>query len=147
MQALDLENLLKTEIPISKEMGVRQFQLTPEGLSMVLPLQENRNHKGTLFGGSLYSAGALACYGLFLMGLRDKAIATNDIVISEGTMKYIAPVNQDARVEAKWNSSSERVQFFEALKIKRKARVLMKAQILIGNKVCAEFSGNFVAKI
>jgi len=101
----DLEKLLKTTIPLSEHMGVHSFNLSAESLSLILPLYPNRNHKQTLFGGSLYSASALACYGLFLAGLRAAEISTDNIVISHGDMKYLAPVNDDALVVAKWSST------------------------------------------
>ncbi|MEZ0391891.1 MAG: YiiD C-terminal domain-containing protein [Pseudobdellovibrionaceae bacterium] len=145
--AADLGKLLNDEIPISKTMGIRDFQLSKTQFSFELPLQPNINHKGTLFGGSLYSAGALACYGLFLSGLRDQSIATKNIVIAEGGMKYLAPVDANAKVEATWNSDQERIQFFKTLQSKKKARVLMRAQVLVGQQICAEFSGFFVAHI
>lgn len=147
MQADDLGQLLLSEIPISNEMGIGKFKLEKNQFSFELPLQPNINHKGTLFGGSLYSAGALSCYGLFLSGLRQQSVGTNNIVIGEGTMKYLAPVDANARVQAFWNSESEREQFFKTLAAKNKARVLMRAQILVNEKVCAEFSGHFVAQI
>lgn len=147
MTAKELEKLLTSEIPITKQMGIRDLQITDGKLSLTLPIQPNVNHKQTMFGGSLYSSGAVACYGLFLSGLREHAITTNNIVISEGQMKYMAPVDQDARIEAQWNSDKERTQFFAALGAKKKARVLMRAQVFIANKLCAEFSGQFVALV
>jgi len=147
MQANELGQLLTTEIPIAGEIGIRNFKLSSDQFSFELPLDPNRNHKGTLFGGSLYSAGALSCYGLFLVGLRGSSIGTNNIVIAEGQMKYKAPVDQDAKVVASWNSDLEKEQFFKTLTLKNKARVLMRAHVFIGDQVCAEFSGLFVAQI
>lgn len=146
MQASELGQLLKNKIPISKEMGIQNFKLSNEQFSFELPLGPNINHKGTLFGGSLYSAAALSCYGLFLAGLNEKSIRTNNIVIAEGGIKYLAPVSQNADVVATWSSEEEKLGFFRTLSLKHKARVLMKAQILVQAKVCAEFSGFFVAQ-
>lgn len=147
MLAKDLETLLKTEIPIAQAIGIRDLQLGEGSLTFTLPLQPNINHKGTLFGGSLYSAGALSCYGLFLLGLRNESVSTNNIVISEGSMRYLAPVNQDARVTALWSSAAERSRFFASLMSRKKARVPMKAVISIQDLICAEFTGEFVAHL
>lgn len=143
----ELQNLLKTEIPIATHIAVHSFKLGDNELSLQLPLQPNVNHKGTLFGGSLYSACALACYGLFLSGLQMGAIHTNNIVIGEGQIRYMVPVDEDATVKASWNSDEEREQFFGTLHSKRRARVLMRAQVLVKDTVCAEFSGSFVAQL
>jgi thioesterase domain-containing protein len=147
MTETDLEKLLKNEIPISNQMGIQDFKIANHRLNLTLPLQPNRNHKMTMFGGSLYSASALACYGLFLSGLRGQSFQTNDIVISEGGMRYLAPVDADARIQAQWNSDEEMQKFFQTLKTKKKARVLMRAEVKIQDRLCAEFSGMFVAKI
>lgn len=145
MQASELGKLLTSGIPISEEMGIRDFKLENNKFSFTMPLKNNVNHKGTLFGGSLYSSGALACYGLFLSGLREQGISTNDIVISRGEMTYVNPVTTDAVVFAQWNSQEEKDQFFKTLKSKGKARVVMTAQVQIGTQICAKFSGHFVA--
>ncbi len=147
MIAHELEETLKKDIPIAAEMGIQDLQIQDYKLTLKLPLSPNINHKQTMFGGSLYAAGALACYGLFLAGLRGQSILTNDIVISEGGMKYMAPVDRDAIIQAQWNSEAEMKKFFQSLKAKSKARVLMRAQVLLGDQVCAEFSGHFVAQL
>jgi thioesterase domain-containing protein len=141
----ELEKILKTGIPISHEMGIHDLQIKGHELSLKVPIAPNVNHKRTMFGGSLYSSCALACYGLFLSGLRNQSIPTNDIVISEGGMQYLAPVTGDAIVTAQWNSADEMSKFFQTLKNKRKARVLMRAQVRVNTEICAEFSGQFVA--
>lgn len=147
MLGSELEALLKRQIPISEHLAIGQLQLHENTLTLQLPLAPNRNHKQTLFGGSLYAAGALSCYGLFLAGLRTEQIPTENIVISQGEMSYLAPVDTDALVVAKWSSQPEREQFFKTLRTKHKARVQMKAQIFVQQKVCAEFTGQFVAKL
>ncbi len=143
----DLLKILTSGIPISEKMGIRDLKISGHELSLTLPIAPNANHKQTMFGGSLYSSCALACYGLFLSGLRQRSIKTNDIVISEGTMRYVAPVDEDATVKALWNSAEEMDRFFQTLQAKKRARVLMRAQVLTTGKVAAEFSGFFVAQI
>jgi len=145
MTVAELEKLLKADIPISKEIGIHDLQIQNNKLTLQVPLAPNFNHKKTMFGGSLYSAGALACYGLFLSGLRSQDVQTNDIVISEGSMRYMAPVRGDAMIQAQWESEAEMTRFFQNLKSKKKARVLMRAQVRVQNQICAEFSGHFVA--
>jgi thioesterase domain-containing protein len=147
MLAHELGQLLKNEIPLAEAMEILDFELLSNGFRFRLPLKANYNHKGTAFGGSLYSAGALACYGLFLYGLRASQITTNDIVISEGTMKYTKPTDNDAEVIAAWPSETEKETFFKTLLTKKKARIQMQAEISVNGVVCATFSGAFVAKI
>lgn len=128
-------------------MGVHDFQVSSNEVSLVLPLKPNINHKSTLFGGSLYSASALACYGLFLTGLRENGIGTNNIVIAEGHIKYTRPVNTDAKVVASWNSRDEKERFFRALLAKKKARVMMTAKSYVNSQICTDFNSLFAAWI
>lgn len=153
MKAQLLEDLLRKEIPISQAMGFHDLKLhtdpidQTESLTVTLPLEPNRNHKGTLFGGSLYAGSALACYGLFLMRLRDQGIQSNDLVIAKGEIKYLAPVNQDASIRAQWPSLQEMELFFKTLQTKKKARIPMTAEISVQGKICAQFIGHFVAQL
>jgi thioesterase domain-containing protein len=145
MQIVALQNLLLNEIPLAASMGVRILALDDMTLDLALPLLPNRNHKNTLFGGSLYSASALACYGLFLNGLEDQGFRTKNIVIGDGDIKYFAPVTGDAVVRAEWPSAEEKSAFFDQLKHKGKARVRMKAGIEENGRPACEFTGRFVA--
>jgi thioesterase domain-containing protein len=141
----ELETLLHKEIPLSQEMGVEILSLDPMQLELRLPLEPNKNHKNTLFGGSLYSACALACYGLFLTALRAENINTNNIVIGEGEIQYKAPVTKDTLVTASWPSPLEKVDFFTQLSKKGKARINMKALIEEDGVTACTFTGRFVA--
>jgi thioesterase domain-containing protein len=147
MQTPELERLLKTEIPIAQHLGIRDLYFSENDLVLTLPLRPNVNHKGTMFGGSLYSASALASYALFLSALRNADVNTNNIVIADGNITYLAPVDQDAKIKALWNSIEEKEKFFKALKSKNKARVLIRAEISVGDKTCAKFTGSFVAQL
>ncbi len=145
MQISELQNLLNREIPLSQHMGAQIQKIDPMELLMYLPLNANKNHKNTLFGGSLYAACALSCYGLFLSGLRDKGILTQNIVIADGNIRYLQPVTQDTVVKAEWPTKIEKSDFFDQLKAKGKARITMKATITENQLIACEFTGRFVA--
>lgn len=147
MNAKQLEELLHREIPISRQMGVRDLDVKNESVSLLLPITPNRNHKSTLFGGSLYSASALACYGLFLAGLAERGLPGNNIVIAEGNIKYLKPVTGDIRIRAVWNTSEEKERFFQTLLNKKKARVVMNARSEEGGQICTEFASSFATWI
>ncbi len=153
MKAFELEQLLKSEIPLSQAMNFSDLKIkrdpvdSLERLVLSLPLMENKNHKGTLFGGSQYAGAALACYGLFLWSLRQIGIESKDLVIAQGEIKYIAPITADALIEARWPSLNEKEKFLQALKSKKRARISMSADLSVKGKTCAVFSGQFVAHL
>ncbi len=144
MNNYELQALFYQEIPITKAMGITVTVVAPDTIEIGFNLAENKNHKGTAFGGSQYTACALACYGLFLVGLREKGFSTNNIVISEGRIKYKLPVKNDFVVRASWKDD-KKTSFFKMLSLKKKSKVEMTAQIFSENQICAEFSGDFVA--
>lgn len=147
MTAKEMENLLHEKIPISKEMKMTVQELTSQSLKLLMPLKPNKNHVETLFGGSLYSGGALACYGLFLATIKDHGQKVSNIVAAEGHIFYRAPVEADCVVEAQWGPETSQEDFFKNLARRKKAKIEMKAQVKVGDKVCAEFSAQFVARI
>ncbi len=147
MYLSELQDFLDRKIPISKEMGGKVIRVDSHELLMSFPLYPNRNHKGTLFGGSTYSGAALASYGLFLWNLRDEGFNSEDIVIGEGTIKYFKPVDHDAEILVHWATEVARRHFFDSLNRKQKARVEITAQVFVRGALCALFTGNFVAKI
>ncbi|MCB0369578.1 MAG: YiiD C-terminal domain-containing protein [Bdellovibrionales bacterium] len=144
MLASDLEKLFYYEIPISEKMGVKILTADPNKVTIHVPLQANKNHKGTAFGGSQYSCCALACYGLFLIGVRELGYQTNNIVIANGNIKYKAPVKTDFLITANWNDDSKN-DFFKKLNLNKKAKVNIQALITSENLICSEFNGDFVA--
>lgn len=146
MNTGELQSLFFKEIPITKSMGLTVTTVDAEKIEILFNLAENKNHKGTAFGGSQYTACALACYGLFLVGIREKGFLTNNIVIAEGRIKYKAPVKQNFMVRAVWDLPLKS-SFFKTLTQKKKAKVLLSAHVLTDREICAEFSGDFVAHL
>ncbi len=146
MTTASLQELFFKEIPITRSMGLTVSFISDQKIEIVFKLAENKNHKNTAFGGSQYTACALACYGLFLVGIREHGFLTNNIVISDGRIKYKQPVTTDFKVSADWDISLKN-SFFQTLTKKRKAKVTLKSQVFAGNTLCAEFDGDFVAKL
>jgi len=144
MTPKELQDLFYTEIPITQFMGLTVITSTQNEVILKFRLEENRNHKGTAFGGSQYTACALACYGLFLVGLRTRGFTTNNIVISDGEISYKAPVGDQFQSRASWSAESQK-SFFEKLKRKQKSKVSLHAEVSAQGCVCTTFNGDFVA--
>lgn len=147
MTPAEMQKLLYKEIPLAQAMQISVMSLEDDCCELKGILLPNKNHKGTAFGGSLYSACALACYSLFLDGLERNKLLTKDVVIGEGNIHYLKAVSGDFRVQAKWPSENKKADFFKALEQKRKARIILLARVFLGAEVCCEFEGTFVAKL
>ena len=67
----ELENVLHSEIPLTREIGIEVVDYTGDSLTLKAPLEKNINHKCTAFGGSLYSVSVLSGWGLIHLLMKD----------------------------------------------------------------------------
>lgn len=95
-----IQNIIEKEIPIVKSMGVEFIDFEANSCTIAVPIGPNHNHKGTVFGGSLYSACTSACYGLMYSIQINKKLDEFDLVIGEGAIRYQKPVHSDFQVKA-----------------------------------------------
>lgn len=73
---------------------------SPEEVTMTLPLTGNRNDKGTVFGGSIYSAMVLAAWRL----CEERSAAEGwqgDIFVKDSSTSFLRPACSDMRVRAR----------------------------------------------
>ena len=66
-----LAHVFASDIPLTTALAVEVRDWQNQRLQLYLPLAENRNHQDSMFGGSLYCAGVLACWGWLHLQLRD----------------------------------------------------------------------------
>jgi thioesterase domain-containing protein len=97
----EIQEIVEREIPIVKDMGVSFEELGEDHCIIAVPLGPNHNHKGTAYGGSLYSVCTAASYGLFYSLQRKWELTQYDLLIMDGAIKYLKPVARDFKVEAK----------------------------------------------
>lgn len=138
-----LQKKILAEIPILAAMKIKIEKVEKNFSLISAPLQENHNHKGTAFGGSLYAACTAACYCLIYSRQLQSQIEDRDLVITTGNMRYLKPVKKDFHVKAeldeeKWKS------LLESLKNKRPEKLAMKAFILNEKQdIACEFNAEF----
>lgn len=143
MKALEFQKHAEKMFPVVPHMGLKVVNLSDTECLLAGSLAANKNHIGTAFGGSLYCFAALSCYGAVWALLGKNQMMTQDIVISEGNIKYLKSVNND--FEVRCQISSEATPFLSVLKSKNKARINLKAEVLCNKEICAEFNGSYVA--
>jgi thioesterase domain-containing protein len=143
MNALDFQKHAESMFPVVPHMGLKVAKLNPSECVLTGLLAANKNHLGTAFGGSLYCFAALSCYGVVWSALAQHNMMTQDIVISEGNIKYHEPVKENFEVQCKVDDEMD--LFLETLKNKKKARLKLKAEIRTPGKLCAVFEGTYVA--
>lgn len=138
--------ILQDKIKLYEHLGISFLEITDAKVRLKSLLSENTNHKGTAFGGSLYSVAVMAAYALALQGLRERNIPTENIVIQKGEIQYLKPVEGDFEVEAAFESQNAQELFYQTLQEKSRARGLITSQVFVGGDLKAVLRGTFVLR-
>jgi thioesterase domain-containing protein len=80
-------------------LGFRMEQICNERVTISVPLSGNRNDKGTMFAGSVYSAMVLAGWKLCVEQARSSGLC-GDIVVRDSGISYLRPIKTDLLVTA-----------------------------------------------
>jgi thioesterase domain-containing protein len=147
MTTEELYKKLTHDIPLTRHLGFEIIEATPYKVRLKARLQENINHKGTGFGGSLYTLSVLAAYSLVYLGLDRENIKTNNIVIQKGEIKYLKPVTADFEVVCEFSKPELYQKFFYCLDRWKKVRELLKVEVRCKGEVCARLDGVFVVHL
>lgn len=147
MSPQELLAKLNKDIPVSKFLGFDFAEATATKVVIRARLSENINHKGTAFGGSLYTLSVLAAYSLVYLGIEKEKIKTNNIVIQKGEIQYLKPVTSDFDITCEFNGEASYQKFYETLARWKKVRETIKAQIFCQGKLCAKLDGVFVVQL
>jgi thioesterase domain-containing protein len=137
-----LEQILHSEIPISRAMGIRVADYDGASLSLDAPLEPNLNHKSTAFGGSLYSLAVLCGWGLLHLRLADARMHKH-IVIQESNIRYLHPVEHDLHAECRLDDAAFK-HFLRTLEMNGRARISLDVIITHDNLPAVEFTGHYV---
>ena len=138
----ETEQFFHRKIPLTHAMGVKVEAFDQEKLILTAPLEENHNHLGTAFGGSLGALATLAGYGLLWLELGDPEC---HIVIRSSSISYEKPVHGQLRAICRHPDVSELASFKDAFVKKGKARIHLHVTIEEDGEVCVLFEGVFVA--
>jgi thioesterase domain-containing protein len=140
---LRLQDYLDHSIPVTRSMGVQAVSLDQDFLIMRAPLEPNRNHIGTAFGGSLHGLGTLASWGLLWLLLESRPDV--NLVVRESRMRYLEPAEADLEASCPVPNTGLLNQFLRGVDRRGKAGIELTAEITSDGRVCAAFEGNFVA--
>ncbi len=146
MKLAELEDYLRHQIPIVETMGFQIVTANADQVDLFVPLQPNRNHLGTAFGGSTYSMSVLSCYAWLFHQLQTQKLPGH-VVIKSGQIKYFSPVNQDFNTVCKAPNPIDFDKFLNILNRKKRSQILLQSQLMINSEVKCEFVGEFVATI
>ena len=145
-QARRLIQFIRSEIPLAKAMDLQLGRYDGDTLSLWAPLPPNVNDKGCAFGGSLVSLMTLSGWALVEMALR-RAGLDCDVFVAESSVRYLAPVWQDFRSEARLADEASWSTFFTTLAARGRARITVECVVPgEGGQPAATLNARFVAK-
>ncbi|NLY12231.1 MAG: thioesterase [Gammaproteobacteria bacterium] len=140
-----LAQVFATDIPLTAALAVTVRDWHNQRLELQLPLHENRNHQDTMFGGSLYCAAVLACWGWLHLRLREAGIDSTHIVVQAGHIDYPLPVLENAAVVCEAPDASVWTRFIKMYQRHGKARISLTSRVLTHDgQDGACFTGQFV---
>ena len=139
------ERWLHDEITLTAAMGLQVVALTGQRAETRTPLADNHNIHGTGFAGSLYAQAMVTGWMLMVHHLELAGIEAL-LVQREGTIRYRAPVTQDARCRCEVGAA-ELAAFDARLNGDGRARITLEIEILGGAEPAATLSAEYSAHL
>jgi thioesterase domain-containing protein len=139
-----LQQTLYTDIPLTREMGLRVAAYDGQTLQLTAPLAPNVNDKGTAFGGSLYNLAVLCGWSLLRLKLNEAGLNEKNIVIHEANTRYLLPVTGELHAACTLTGDVLN-EFMQPLQKKGRARITLTVAIHQQDRTAVEFTGQYVA--
>ncbi|HTB89446.1 MAG TPA: YiiD C-terminal domain-containing protein [Steroidobacteraceae bacterium] len=139
-----LQERIDREIMLAKPMGV--IVESADELSLVLraPLAPNANHKGTAFGGSLYSLAVLTGWAWLTRFLATRKLDA-EAVIQESSMRFLKPVHGEMRACLEIPAAADIDKFQKMLVRADRGRIRLRVKMHEGSTLATIFDGLFAA--
>lgn len=144
MLPIELEHYLHDRIPLARAMEVVVDSVSDTEVVLAAPLAPNRNHRGTLFGGSAAAAATLAAWALLTVRLRDISISEL-LMIQCSDVRYNLPVTGHFRARSALASPESWGRFIGTLERRQRARITVLAALEQDGVTAVRFTGTFVA--
>lgn len=141
----DWQTLLNHSIPLTLAMQLQCATLLDGRISLIAPLQANRNDKGTAFGGSIATLATLAGWvevqrQIDLAGMNEAV----EIVIQRGETQYRLPIAEAFTATAVSPHPDDIARMLRVLKRKRLARLSLTVAVESAGLLCASFGADYV---
>lgn len=145
-QVRELQKFLVDKFPMATAMGVQVLDIDAvHGARLAAPLELNKNHMGTAFGGSLDTLMIFACYSwLHLVMERERFDAR--VVIKRNEIEYRFPVTEDlvARIEAPSPETTQ--QIVQQYRERQRGRLVLAGVIETKDGIACRMQGEFILR-
>lgn len=140
-----LKKLLFEQIPLAEALQVEIARLDSEAAELTAPLEPNRNHLGTAFGGSLSAVLILAGYSWLYNAMSLRGFKCH-VILKKSDIEYLKPVKSGFTAVAQSPNSRELEKFFDSFERKGTGRIVILAQIDCADGLACRLRGEFVAR-
>ena len=141
-----LQERIDREIMLAKPMGIIVESANDSSLVLRAPLAPNANHKGTAFGGSLYSLAVLTGWAWLTRFLATRTLDA-EAVIQESSMRFLAPVRGELRASAAAPGAAQIDKFRRMLQRAGRGRISLRVEINYDRTLATLFEGVFAAAV
>lgn len=135
-----LTEFFEAHLPITDFMGLTVDSYDGQQLTLKAPLAPNINDKQTAFGGSLYNACVMACWGFAYLKTLEAQLDGNQVVVS-GNIKYKRPVTGEIKATCSTPGEEAEHHFVDGFERHGKGKIELKATVICEGKVAVEFEG------
>jgi len=139
-----LQRRLLGEFALAVHLGVEVESAGDESVVLRAPLGANANHKGTAFGGSLFSVAALAGWAWLTRHLAQQGVAA-EAVIQDAQIDYVLPVTGDFHAVLHAPGPQDIARFGKMLRRAGRGRLQISVDILVRGSLATRFHGVFAA--
>jgi thioesterase domain-containing protein len=139
-----LQERIDREIMLAKPMGIIVESADETELILRAPLAPNANHKGTAFGGSLYSLAVLTGWAWITRFLATRKLDA-EAVIQESSMRFLAPVHGEMRAAIEIPGGAAIDKFQKMLLRADRGRIRLQVNVHQGATLATVFDGLFAA--
>ena len=142
MKPAELQDYLRTRIPLAHAMGVEVHGLDEAGIELFAPLAPNTNHRDTVFGGSASAVAILAAWSALHVRMRAAGL-DGRIVIHSNTMQYEHPIVADFTARASPPTPADWDKLAATLRRGRMARARIAATLHCGGEQVGRLEAQF----
>jgi thioesterase domain-containing protein len=142
--AVYLQERIDREIMLARPMGIIVESADDAALILRAPLAPNANHKGTAFGGSLYSLAVLTGWAWLTRFLATRKLDA-EAVIQESSMRFLKPVHGEMRACLEIPAAADIDKFQKMLVRANRGRIQLQVKMHEGSVLATVFDGLFAA--
>lgn len=131
-------------MPITTALGITVLALDASHLALAMPLDPNRNHKGTVFAGSLSALATLAGWSVVWLLVREAGL-TAHVVIQDAEIQYLQPTTSDVTATVAMPDPARWQEALDTFDRRGRARLALSVTLHDATaKVVATFNGRYV---